>query len=118
MTDHDVFGRRLRDGGATVPVHWRLEVANALLQGVRRGKVDLSDVTSFLSALQALPIMIDELSGVQAWGESLVLARNYGLSVYDSAYLEVAVRRSLPLATLDKALARAARAEDVEVIGG
>jgi predicted nucleic acid-binding protein len=118
MANHDEFGQRLRARGAVVPMHWKLEIANALVQGVRRNKVDQPDVETFLTALGLLPIEIDQQTAQRVWDESLTLAQKHHLSVYDAAYLELAIRRSLPLATLDKALAKAARAEGIKVIGG
>jgi len=112
----DVFDR-LSQGGAWVPALWRLEVANVLEMSVRRGRhgADFRDAT--LADLAQLPIHIDPDTDKQAWGETLRLAERHQLTLYDSAYLELSLRRNLPLATLDEDLARAARAEKVRQLG-
>lgn len=117
MADHDAFGQRLTDEGAIVPVLWSLEVANALIQGARRNRIDRSDVRKFLVALEQLPIVIDRQTADRAWGATLGLTETHALTIYDAAYLELAVRLNLQLATLDRRLAAAARSEGIEVIG-
>lgn len=104
----------LTETGAVVPSLWRLEVANALLMGERRERTSEAKVTAFLSLLQLLPISVDDQTTARAWRETLVLARANDLSVYDAAYLELAVRRRLPLASLDEQLKAAAAAIGVE----
>jgi predicted nucleic acid-binding protein len=103
--------------GAWVPSLWRLEVANILEMGVRRGRHDLGFRNSTLTDLASLPISVDVETDRQAWGASLVLAERHRLTLYDAAYLELALRRGLPLASLDAELCRAARAEGVVVLG-
>jgi predicted nucleic acid-binding protein len=93
---------------AIVPALWPLEVANALLMGERRGRTTEAKASAFLILLRSLPIEMDDETGLRAWRESLHLARAHGLSVYDAAYLELALRRGLPLATLDSKLKTAA----------
>jgi predicted nucleic acid-binding protein len=95
---------------AVVPALWRLEVANASLVGERRRRLDAARVRRFLTLLAKLPIVIDEETAERAWGETLHLAWSQNLSVYDAAYLELAIRRGLPLATLDEKLKAAAKA--------
>lgn len=103
--------------GAVVPALWRLEVANALQSAVRRKRIAVADRDACLGDLTALRIAIDPETDTHAWGETLRLAEAHSLSVYDAAYLELARRRGLPIATLDADLADAARAHDLEVIG-
>lgn len=117
MTDHDGFGARLRTDGAIVPMHWRLEVANARSQGVHRNRIDRPDVQLFLSALEVLPIIIDRQAMIRAWDAALALGLGHRLSVYDAAYFELSVRRTLPLATLDRKLARAATGDAGPKVG-
>jgi predicted nucleic acid-binding protein len=100
----------LTEATAVVPSLWRLEVANALLMGERRKRTTEAKVTQFLVLVGALPISVDDETVARAWSETLNLARAQNLSVYDAAYLEVAERRGLPLATLDAPLKAAARA--------
>jgi predicted nucleic acid-binding protein len=95
---------------AVVPSVWSLEVANALLMGERRKRATEAKVTTFLALLRSLPIVTDDETTIRAWQESIRLARTHQLSVYDAAYLELALRRGLPLATLDDRLNTAAAA--------
>jgi predicted nucleic acid-binding protein len=95
---------------AHVPALWPLEVANVLLVGERRKWITRADASQFLAVLGAFPITVDEETTGRAWGDTLDVARSQGLSVYDAAYLELAMRRGLPLATLDAALRAAAEA--------
>ena len=103
-------GDALPDAKALVPSLWPLEVANALLAGERRGRITEARVTQFLALLHSQPIALDEETGVRAWTETLHLARTHRLSVYDASYLELAIRRGLPLATLDAELRAASAA--------
>ena len=98
---------------AVAPSLWPLEVANALLVGERRKRATEAKAATFLVLLQSLPITIDDETATRAWRESLHLARAHQLSVYDAAYLELALRRGLPLATLDGKLKAAAAAVGV-----
>ena len=102
--------------GATVPGHWRLEIANSLRTAVNRGRVTPAYRNAVLDALSGLPIEIDPETVRHAWGATLALADKHRLTPYDAAYLELALRRNLPLATLDKALLAAAATEGVEVL--
>jgi predicted nucleic acid-binding protein len=114
----DAYAEAVEDSliaaAAVVPTLWFLEVANGALIGERRKRTTETKVTQFLSLLKSLPITADEETMAQAWQESLQLARTHKLSVYDAAYLELAMRRGLPLATLDDDLVAAAAAVGVE----
>ena len=90
---------------------WWLEVANVLEMGVRRGRHDAAFRDATLADLALLPISTD------AWGPTLQLASRHGLTLYDAAYLEVAQRRALPLATLDVDLRAAGKAEGLPLLG-
>lgn len=107
----------LHDGGAWVPTHWSLEVANVLEMGVRRGRHDAAFRDAALADLQLLPLTLDPDTPRQAWSATLRLAERHRLTIYDAAYLELAQRIRMPLATLDKHLNLAARAEGVIVLG-
>ncbi len=98
---------------AIVPSLWRLEVANALRMGERRKRATEAKVAIFLSLLKQLPITTDAETAAHAWQESLSLARTHDLSVYDAAYLELALRRGLAIASLDEKLNAAAAAVGV-----
>ena len=105
------------DAGAIVPALWRLEVLNGLLVAVRRRRIDRAYVDASLADLQSLVIAIDPGTNHQALSATLRLCDRFGLTPYDAAYLELAQRRRLPLATLDAALVRAARADGVSLVG-
>jgi predicted nucleic acid-binding protein len=96
---------------------WRFEVANALQMAVRQERVDKAFRDRALVHLATLDISTDPESVSHAWSATVRLAEQHSLTVYDAAYLELADRRRMPLATLDKALIRAAAAESVRVIG-
>lgn len=104
---------RLTVVSTVVPMLWPLEVANALLMGERRERSTEAETIRWISILNRLPIAIDDETTTRAWTDTLALARGHKLSVYDAAYLELAVRRRLPLATLDKPLKSAAVAVGV-----
>ncbi|HWG47005.1 MAG TPA: type II toxin-antitoxin system VapC family toxin [Gemmataceae bacterium] len=95
---------------AFVSAIWPLEVANAVLMGERRKRSTEAQAVKWLGYLSSLPITVDEETTSHAWGDVLNLARAHQLSAYDAAYLELALRRSLPLATLDNKLEAAAKA--------
>ncbi|MCS7221251.1 MAG: type II toxin-antitoxin system VapC family toxin [Anaerolineae bacterium] len=99
---------RLGEGEAYVPALWALEIGNALLSAERRGRLTPAESTRFLELLRQLPIHLEEMPLPRVWGEILTLARAYQLSTYDAAYLDLAMRLGLPLATLDDALHQAA----------
>lgn len=107
----------LREGGAWVPGLWRLEVANVLQMNVNRKRHPTTFRNAALAELALLPIHVDPDTDRHAWGETLRLAERHGLTVYDSAYLELALRRKIPLATLDRQLRTAAASNGVELLG-
>jgi predicted nucleic acid-binding protein len=113
--------RRVFEGiaerGAVVPSLWSLEVANSLTMAVRRKRIDAEFRQAALRDLAALDITTDQLTATQAWSDTLALADQYRLTVYDAAYLELASRRGLPLATLDGDLRAAAFKANVALAG-
>jgi predicted nucleic acid-binding protein len=90
------------EDGAVVPVLWKLEVINGFRAAIRRRRIGLEFRDEALRALAELPISLDPETGIQAWTGTLVLADRLELTPYDAAYLELAHRRALPLATLDR----------------
>lgn len=104
--------------GATayVPSLWRWEISNVLLCAERRKRVTKAEAHAHLAHLNALPIEFDETCQTQAWNTTHTLAQRHKLTSYDAAYLELAVRRGLPLASLDTALRAAAKSEKVAVL--
>ncbi len=109
--------RTLDENPAVVPELWHLEVSNVLLVFERRGRIDVAESNRFTSLLQELPISTDEGTHYRVFSRIINLARDYELSSYDATYMELAIRESLPLATLDNFLRTAARKAGVEVIG-
>jgi predicted nucleic acid-binding protein len=107
--------RRVVAEGAIVPSLWRLEVANVMRNAVRRGRCNEVYVDRSLARLARLAIKRDEETDDHAWGSTRTLARNEELSLYDAAYLELAIRRRMPLASCDRALLAAAVRRKVEV---
>ena len=108
---------RVSQTGAWVPSLWRLEVANVLEMGVRRGRYGADFVRATLADLACLPVRIDGETDDRAWNATHKLAAEHQLTLYDAAYLELAIRKATPLASLDKALREAARRRGVEVLG-
>lgn len=102
--------------GAIVPSLWTLEVGNTLLVAERRQRLTGSQRVAALRTLAELPISLDGDTAARAWGESMDLAESHGLTLYDATYLELAARRSLPLATFDAALRRAAQAVAIDLL--
>jgi len=93
---------------AVVPSIFHLEIANILVVGERRKRSTEAQSTAFLVHLSALPIAIDTQTSSRAWADTIALARAHRLTAYDAAYLELALRESLPLASLDGDLINAA----------
>jgi len=109
---------RVTDGGAVVPSLWRLEVANVLRIAVRRKRCNEEFASTSLGNLALLPITIDSETALHGWGATLQLARECALTLYDAAYLELALRMSVPLASCDAALLRAATRKGAAVFAG
>ena len=107
--------RELDAGEAVVPALWPYEVANALVIAERRGRLSAPDAIRCLEMLSGLRVSIDIRPGQEVLDRLLPLARQHRLTAYDAAYLELAIRESLELATLDDVLRRAASAAGVNL---
>lgn len=94
---------------------WHLEATNVLLMAEKRGELQTGDVERFLAQLERLPIQVDPITAHQAFSRTLSLSRAFKLSSYDAAYLELAIREGLSIATLDKDLKKAAKKAGVEL---
>ncbi|MBK8909523.1 MAG: type II toxin-antitoxin system VapC family toxin [Rhodospirillales bacterium] len=105
----DAILQRVRDDGALVPALWHLELGNVLIQAERCGRLSAADTSARLEPIAVLPIVTDHEGPARALRQVLALARAEHLTTYDAAYLELALRSALPLATKDRALAAAAR---------
>lgn len=107
---------RVIEHGAWVPTLWRYEIGNALLMAQRRQRIDGGQRLALLAALSDFAITEDREPEGDPWRATSQLAELHRLTVYDAAYLELAQRRRLPLATLDDALCAAARTSAVELL--
>lgn len=99
----------LADSEAIVPSIWALEVANVLLAAERRKRLTEADSSRFIRLLRELPITIDHETSEHALSEVFSIGREQGLSSYEAAYLELAMREGVALATKDTGLKRAAK---------
>lgn len=100
----------------TVPAFWRHEVLNALFVGEKRKRITNELIRTFVEDLERLPTEVDSPSAETVFHSTHDLCRKHALTAYDAAYLELAMRHQIALATADGALERAARAEDIEII--
>lgn len=102
--------------GAWVPNLWHLEVANVLIQASKRERIDYSSIPKRLDLLNKLPIKTDLETHARAFTDTIYLAEEQKLTSYDAAYLELAFRRNLFLATKDKALQKAAKSLKISIL--
>src|SRR3954467_14914620 len=86
---------------AFAPVLWRWEVGNVLLMAERRKRITQTESHRHLTSLQSLPVELDDDSWREAWNATLLLARKHKLTLYDGAYLELALRKGVPLGSLE-----------------
>lgn len=106
---------RLGEEEAMVPPLWPYEVANGLVAAERRKRISEAQARQFLILLESLPIPVAATAPFQPWDGALAAARSHRLSAYDGAYLDLAMREGLPLATQDKGLRAAAEEAGVGV---
>jgi len=99
-----LLDRLSRGAKAWVPVLWHLELGNVLLSARRRGRIDRAGIEKAFSSLAAFEIEVDPDTAAIAWSKTFALGESFGLTMYDAAYLELALRKGLPLASLDKPL--------------
>lgn len=105
----DAILEKLGISTAVVPTIWPLEVANVLLLSKKKKRITEVQLASFVDALSTLPIVVDPSTTSRAMHSIMVLAGQSDLTIYDAAYLELAIREGIPLITLDKGLIRAAK---------
>ena len=108
---------RVTQTGACAPLLWPLETLNGLFMAERRQRLDAARRTKLAAFLRELPIALDADTAQNAWDLTARLADRFRLTVYDAAYLELAQRRGLPLASLDKQLRTAAMSVHIDVLG-
>lgn len=114
--DHVLQVLQLDGSIALVPGIWPLEVGNVILRAETQGLLTEARGAEFLGTLQDMPIQIDGQTSTHALASTLQLARRYTMSSYDAAYLELALRQGVALATLDADLQRAALKSGVSLV--
>jgi predicted nucleic acid-binding protein len=113
----DALLDRVVDRGAVVPTLWRLEVANGFQTAIRRKRIDAAFRDIALAELATMEITVDPDTDANAWPTTVRLSDRFELTAYDAAYLELAQRSRLPLASLDQRLCRAAVSLGLTVLG-
>jgi predicted nucleic acid-binding protein len=102
---------------ALVPAWWYVEIANVLAIAERKGRASAEEVEAFIAVLNSVNIEVDNEAPQRAFSPLLPLCRTHKLTSYDAIYLDLAVRRRLPLATLDEPLRKAAKKLGVKLLG-
>jgi predicted nucleic acid-binding protein len=110
------FWTGLPNAGAVAPQLWPIEALNGLLTAERRGRIDRKARQRLAGFLQELPITIDDETASRSWTTTAHLAEQHRLTAYDAAYLELAMRRGLSLATSDTALIAAAKVAGLQLL--
>jgi predicted nucleic acid-binding protein len=100
-----------------VPAWWYLEITNALYFAERKGRIEPTKIAEFIALLESFSIDVDNDGPLRAFSHLLPLCRKHQLTSYDAAYLDVALRLDLPLATLDEPLRQAAKSHGVKLLG-
>lgn len=109
---------QIGESGAVAPQHWPLEVLTGLMMAERRQRIDAGRRRQLADFLRDLPIALDPDTTIQLWGTTQGLAERFRLTTYDAAYLELAHRKRLSLASLDRDLRTAATTLGVTLLGG
>ena len=108
---------RLAAETAVVPAWWSIEITNVLAMAERQGRITPAQSDAFIADLSMLAIERDDEAPARAFTHLLALCRSHRLTSYDAIYLDLAIRRSLPLATLDDDLRRAAKKLGIALLG-
>lgn len=108
----------LKDSTAYVPGLWPLEVANVLLVAAKKSRISHANAIQFMHMLAQLPIVLDPEPRERVFGEIFALGEKTGLTSYDASYLDLAMRRGIPIATKDKALRKTAADFTIAIFGG
>lgn len=111
----DAMALKLQDDKALVPPLWQMELANVLKTACTKGQLPITQARQILDVLAQLPIEVDT-GPAPGQRQLFELAMRYGLSSYDAAYLELAMRHGLPIATRDEQLKQAASAAGVDIV--
>lgn len=108
--------RRMTRAGMTAPAHFPLECINIIRVGERERRLTAPQSSAFIALVESLRIQIDSETSRRAWSETVELSRRTGLTAYDAAYLELAIRKQATLVSKDKKLLRAAEANTTPVL--
>ncbi len=108
---------RMEAETAAVPAWWFLEVTNVLALAERKGRITPAQVAGFIALVEDFALEVDDQAPARAFTHVLPLCRSHGLTSYDAAYLDLAMRRGLPLASLDEQLRAAAGACGIKLLG-
>jgi predicted nucleic acid-binding protein len=103
---------------AWVPTLWHLELGNVLLGAQRRSRMDRAGIEKFFATLSVYDIVVDQETVALAWSKTFALGECYGLTMYDATYLELALRKGLPLASLDAQLSTAMKKAGGKILLG
>jgi len=114
----DLILDRLEDSDGFVPSIWPLEVCNVLLVAERKKRIGEADSARFIALLTELPIIVEQEPPERMIKEIFALARKHKLSSYYASYLDLAMRKGLPIATLDRNLIAAAKRSNVPILKG
>ncbi len=108
---------RMDGEAALVPAWWFLEITNVLVLAEKKGRIKSEKVAEFVAMIECFDLEIDEEAQARAFRHLLPLCRTHQLTSYDAIYLDLAVRRKLPLASLDEPLRKAAKKLGVKLLG-
>jgi len=108
---------RMVSEAALVPAWWYLELLNVLVLAERKGRIDPARVAEFIALIESFDLEVDTQAADRTFPHLLPLCRTHQLTSYDAVYLDLAIRRQLPLATLDEPLRKAARKQKVKLLG-
>ena len=108
---------RLATETALVPAWWLIEVTNVIALAERKGRIAAAQSAAFIADMEKLDLEVDGEAPTRAFSHLLPLCRTHQLTSYDAIYLDLAVRRDLPLATLDEPLRKAAKKLGVVLLG-
>lgn len=108
---------RMVTEAAAVPAWWSLEITDMLALAERKKRITAAQIAQFIALIESFDLEVDDQAPGRAFAQLLPLCRSHELSSYDAAYLDLAMRLQLPLATLDDDLRAAAKALGIEVLG-
>lgn len=108
---------RMADETAVAPAWWYIELTNVLALAERKARISADRVAEFIALVESFHVDLDEEAPERAFRHLLALCRSHQLTSYDAMYLDLAIRRQLPLATLDEPLRKAARKLGVKLLG-